>query len=407
MFRQRSPALRGLFAPFTRWSKESIAIYSAIAFLPIMIAVGAAVDYLRAENYKAEMQAALDAAILSGGRDGSADWTQTALNTFNTKLSSKYVPLPKPTFVLDPSTGNYSGTVMGSQPTSILGIINISSINVTVTATAVAYDDNAFILALDHAPPKSHVWIVNRLSGDAFLTNSAGQQAALSEGAILNPGNIIRTGQYGRVLLVRGQETILIASNSAIGISTDVTKGISTTINQWAGSILLAVEKRNEKHFEVITPYLAAVVKGTRFRVTVNKDDTSVEVLRGQVEIADFKSGQYALVLPGQMAKVFAQGPADLSLSGSGTLSPILRGPPRKSSVNPVVLSMPPSTERTSQRENSSDSGSDRLRRFFGHADDGGRSENENVTFAIAFACGVGVVVAFIVAVRRRRRRWE
>lgn len=372
-----------------------------------MIAVGTAVDYWRSENYKATIQAALNAAILSGGRDGSADWTQIALSTFNAKLSSKYELVPKPTFVLDSSTGNYFGTVMGSQPTSILGIINIGSINVTVTATAVADHDNAFILALDHAQPKSPVWRVNRLSGDAFLATTAGRQIALGEGAILNPGNIILTGQNGQVLLVRGQETILIASNSAVGIPTDVAKGMSTTINQWAGSILFAVEKRNEKHFEVITPYLAAVVKGTRFRVTVNKDDASVDVLRGQVEVADFKSGRYALVLPGQTAKVFAQGPADLLLSGSGTLSPILRGIPRKSSVNPVVLSLLPSTERTSQGENSSDSGFDRLHRFFGPTDDRGRSENENVTFAVAFAFGVGVVVAFIVAIRRRRRRWE
>ncbi len=407
MFRQRSPALRGLFAPFTRWSKESVAIYSAIAFLPIIIAVGAAVDYLRAENYKAEMQAALDAALLSGGRDGNADWAQTALKTFNAKLSSKYELLPKPTFVLDPSTGNYSGTVMGSQPTSILGVINISSIKITVTAAAVADNDTAFILSPDHVPLKSHVWSVNSLSGDAFLTTTAGQQTALSEGAILNPGINIRTGQNGRVLLVRGQETILIASNSAIGIPTDVAKGMSTIINQWAGSILLAVETRNEKHFEVITPYLAAAVKGTRFRVTVNKDDTSVEVLRGQVEVADYKSGQYAIVSSGQTATVFAQGPADLLLSGSGALNPILRGPPRKSSVNPVILSMPQSSERTSQRGIATYPGFDRLRRFFGHSDNGGRSEDESVIFVIAFACGVGVVVAFTVAVRRRRRRWE
>jgi ferric-dicitrate binding protein FerR (iron transport regulator) len=94
------------------------------------------------------------------------------------------------------------------------------------------------------------------------------------------------------VLLVRGEETILVAPNSVIGLPTENKDGLSTTIVQQAGSILLEVEKRNVKHFEVETPYLAAVVKGTQFRVSVNAASTSIEVIRGQVEVADFRSGQ-------------------------------------------------------------------------------------------------------------------
>ena len=63
---------------------------------------------------------------------------------------------------------------------------------------------------------------------------------------------------------------MLISPNSVVGLPTENKDGLSTTIVQQAGSILLEVEKRNVKHFEVETPYLAAVVKGTQFRVTVN-----------------------------------------------------------------------------------------------------------------------------------------
>jgi hypothetical protein len=222
--------------------------------------------------------------------------------------------------------------VTDSWPTSVLGIINIPSIDVTVTAGAVADHDSAFILNLDHTPSKLHAWTVSKLSGDAFLASSVGQQIMLGEGSILNPGNKIRTGQSGRVLLVRGHETILIASNSVIGIPKHV-RGMSTTIYQWAGSILFA---GNHKQFDVETPHLDAVVRGTRFRVTVNKDGSSIEVLRGQVEVTDFKSGQHALVLPGQAANVLAQGSLGLSLNGA--LNPILPGVPRKS-LDPIDLS--------------------------------------------------------------------
>jgi hypothetical protein len=322
-----------------RWPTEAFAICLAVALFPVIIAVGAFVDYSRAGNYEAAIRKALNVALLSGGKEGGAAWTDVALNTFNAELSSKYGLRPKPTFVQDPSTGNYIGRVTSSWPTSALGVVNVGAIDVTATAAVVADDGDAFVLSLDHIPPTSHVWSVNRLSGDAFLTTSAGEQTALWEGAILNPGYNIRTGQDGRVLLVRGQETILVASNSVIGIPAHAANGMSTTINQWAGSIVLAVEKRNHPHFEVDTPYLSAVVRGTRFRVTVNNSEASVKVLRGQVEVTDFKSGQHALVLPGQIAEAAAQGSVGLSLSGSGDLNTVRRGSPRMPSLRPIDLS--------------------------------------------------------------------
>ena len=84
---------------------------------------------------------------------------------------------------------------------------------------------------------------------------------------------------------------------------------MATTIIHQSGSILLDVEKRNVKHFEVETPYLAAVVKGTQFRVTVEQGAARVDVVRGQVEVTDFKSGQFAMVQPGQAAQVSAVWP--------------------------------------------------------------------------------------------------
>src|SRR5204863_2995848 len=126
----------------------------------------------------------------------------------------------------------------------------------------------------------------------------------------------------GRVLLVRGEETILISPNSVVGLPAEKKDGLSTTIIQQAGSILLEVEKRNVKHFEVETPYLAAVVKGTQFSVTVNAGSTKVGVVRGQVEVSDFRTGQIAQVMPGQAATAFAHGNGGLALSGTGTFSP-------------------------------------------------------------------------------------
>ena len=179
-------------------------------------------------------------------------------------------------------------------------------------------------------------WSVSKSSGEVWITNGEVQQASLNPADNLKPGDTIRTGRNGRVLLVRGEESILIAPNSVVGLPGEPKEGLSTTIVQQAGSILLEVEKRNVKHFEVETPYLAAVVKGTQFRVSVNAASTSVDVMRGQVEVTDFRSGQIAQVMPGQKATAFEHGKAGLSLSGSGTFNPIEHGKPRQSSVDRV-----------------------------------------------------------------------
>jgi hypothetical protein len=176
-------------------------------------------------------------------------------------------------------------------------------------------------------------WRVSKSSGDVWTVSPGAQAVSLSQELEVRPGDTLRTGRNGRVLLKRGEETILVAPNSSIAIPSQPAEGLSTTIIQQAGSILLEVEKRNVKHFEVETPYLAAVVKGTQFRVSVDATGTKVSVLRGQVQVADFKSGQIAQVMPGQGAAALVHGKAGLLLSGSGTFSPVEQGKPRPTST--------------------------------------------------------------------------
>src|SRR5712671_2721902 len=181
-------------------------------------------------------------------------------------------------------------------------------------------------------------WSVSKSSGEVWMITTGAQTVSLSQQDVLKPGDTIRTGRNGRILLVRGAETILVSPNSVIGLPTENKDGLSTTIVQQAGSILLEVEKRNVKHFEVETPYLAAVVKGTQFRVSVDAGSARIDVIRGQVEVADFRSGQIAQVLPGQVATASAQGKPGLSLSGSGAFSPIEQGWPRASTIERIMV---------------------------------------------------------------------
>src|ERR1700716_935298 len=208
-------------------------------------------------------------------------------------------------------------------------------------------------------------WSVSKSSGEVWMTTTGAQQVSLGRQDVLKPGDTIRTGRNGRVLLVRGAETILVAPNSVIGLPTEKKDGLSTTIVQQAGSILLEVEKRNVKHFEVETPYLAAVVKGTQLRVTASAAGTTINVIRGQVEVADFRSGQIAQVMPGQVATAFAQGKPGLSLSGTGTFSPIEQGRPRASTIQQITV---PKSGLSAPRH----AANGPFNRVLGHGDAGG-----------------------------------
>src|SRR5262245_35837349 len=196
----------------------------------------------------------------------------------------------------------------------------------------------ALVIASSALAADDGSWSVKKSSGEVWMGTSGVQQASVKTDEVLKPGDTIRTGRNGRVLLVRGEESILIAPNSVVGLPAEKKEGLSTTIKQQAGSILLEVEKKNVKHFEVETPYLAAVVKGTQFRVTVNASGATVDVVRGQVEVSDHKSGQIAQVMPGQHASVSSHGNAGLTLGGQGTLQPIQHGQPRASSVDRVPV---------------------------------------------------------------------
>jgi hypothetical protein len=179
-------------------------------------------------------------------------------------------------------------------------------------------------------------WHVGKSWGDFWIN----AQVVPGNGNLtFGPGDYIRTGQNGGVILVRGKESILISPNTEVAISKNSGDEISTTINQRTGSITLEVEPSDMKHFEVETPYLAAVAKGSNLRVVVEDNYASVHAFRGEVEVSDFRAGQRVLIMTGQTAKTSIHAVAGLSLSGAGEFAEILQVTPRHSRVTPLTLS--------------------------------------------------------------------
>lgn len=164
-------------------------------------------------------------------------------------------------------------------------------------------------------------WVVSKLRGGVFLLK-AGQWMQLERGQVISDNSAIQTAKGAKVLLARGKETIDIAGDTRVKIS-DKGSAMRTIVYQDYGSLIVDVEKKDVQHFEVQTPLLAAVVKGTKFEVKSGRNAASVSVMRGRVETRDPKAGLKVDTLPGQKVKLDKVKDPFLRVSGRGEKQPI------------------------------------------------------------------------------------
>jgi hypothetical protein len=115
----------------------------------------------------------------------------------------------------------------------------------------------------------------------------------------------------GRAVLVRGQETVIVEPNSRVQLPASPVNG-NTQILQSLGSAIYKIGKQKKPHFQVDTPYLAAVVKGTAFTVKVQDDEASVTVTEGLVEVSTPDMQDVEFVRPGFTALVSRDNGSDI-----------------------------------------------------------------------------------------------
>ncbi|HYI90429.1 MAG TPA: FecR family protein, partial [Beijerinckiaceae bacterium] len=179
-------------------------------------------------------------------------------------------------------------------------------------------------------------WVVGKVSGKAWMSANGAAPTLLAPGMAVPQGSTISTGPDGRALLVHGQDMVTVGPKSALSVQAGA-GAQRTTVLQKSGRITVDVETQNAPHFTVETPFMAAVVKGTRFDVQVSRQGANVNVQRGRVQVADFVTGQTADITPGQRASVRVGGTPGLSLSGKGPMPVVQPGAPRAAVVAPVT----------------------------------------------------------------------
>jgi len=168
-------------------------------------------------------------------------------------------------------------------------------------------------------------WTLIESEGPVFVAQPLSAPRFISLHEKIAPGSTITTGRAGRAVVNRGFQTITIGPNARIAMPAADAKGM-TRIIQDLGAAMFKVDKRGVQHFEVDTPLIAAVVKGTTFTVSVTAVGHSVHVVEGLVEVSARSGGMPVPVPAGATALVSGNNPSVIELressAGSGGASP-------------------------------------------------------------------------------------
>ncbi len=213
-------------------------------------------------------------------------------------------------------------------------------------------------------------WVITRISGTVYLVAPGIQAHRARKGMALHKGHTLATRKGARAVLQRGNDRITVGPNTEFALSQYRSNDSQTTLLQRKGTIDVDVETRGRPFFRVETPYLAAVVKGTRFSVTVTGNESQVSVQRGVVGVQDLASAQQSDLRAGQSVQS-APGKFNGLKSVGKSRAAIQQGTPGKPSFGDTPASLSPAG---SKAQNTTTGGRDNAASGNGNANASGNS---------------------------------
>ncbi len=182
-----------------------------------------------------------------------------------------------------------------------------------------------FVVGTYPARAQDGQWTIIESSGSVLVLQSMAAARQVSTRESLGPGSTITTGGDGRAVLRRGEQEITAGPNSRISLPVADASGF-TRIIQELGAAMFKVDSREVQHFQVDTPLISAVVKGTTFTVSVGANSHSVHVVEGLVEVSPRNGGMAVGVPAGVTGVIFRDNLDIVDLSDSATGAAIVPG---------------------------------------------------------------------------------
>jgi len=168
------------------------------------------------------------------------------------------------------------------------------------------------------AAQTADTWTVREASDAATRHDAASQWVPLKPGDTIAEGASVRTGANGRLVVARSthKDTITASPGSEFTLPQLTNEATEPTVLETLGTLLFKVEHTPGRHFEVKSPYLTAVVKGTVFTITITAAENVVHLASGSVEVTDANTKEVALLSPGQTARVAVAPGRPLKVTG-------------------------------------------------------------------------------------------
>ncbi len=175
-------------------------------------------------------------------------------------------------------------------------------------------------------------WVVTQATGDVRYRSGGFFSTTWQElrvGDVVGDAAEIRTGRKSRVVLGHRQTTMTATAESRVALPGGPRSNGAYRVLQSLGTLLYTIKERANgmAAFEVETPYLVALVKGTIFTVNASAEEASVELSEGVVRVQPTRGGKGTTLAAGQTARVTRASGTDVIINGPGA--------DRRSSVKP------------------------------------------------------------------------
>ncbi|MGJ5179838.1 pilus assembly protein TadG-related protein [Bradyrhizobium oligotrophicum] len=162
--------LRSQVRRFRRADGGQISMIFAISIIPIIVSIGAAIDFAKSSDTKTQLQKAVDAAVLAAVVQPGAQQSATAGSVFKGDFAGRFGTDVKATFTSN-TDGSLTGTATATVRTSFLNVMGTSSLGVAVSATAKAGAQSRTPVC---------ILLVSTLNSQSLLVNSGAQLKAPS-----------------------------------------------------------------------------------------------------------------------------------------------------------------------------------------------------------------------------------
>jgi uncharacterized membrane protein YgcG len=153
------------------------------------------------------------------------------------------------------------------------------------------------------------MWRVAWIAGNVSV-ETGGQAIAVEPGAVLPYDTEIETGRNGQIALMQAGSQVTLLPKTTLVIRSPGENGLWSRVQQLVGTALYKVKKQGKPHFQIETPHLVAVVKGTEFSIVAESGQASVHVSSGKVSVSAVGGADSVDVEGNESVSVNAEGTA-------------------------------------------------------------------------------------------------